>query len=79
MSKLPQRLPDIFEDFQNGVFSVQIGKENSFGRIPIDQATEETVNKDTKSKGGITKYSFKPGAVNCFYLTAEYRNRYIRQ
>ena len=38
MSQLRQKHPDIFEHFQNGGFSAEIGKENLFGRIPIDQA-----------------------------------------
>lgn len=35
--------------FIEGVFSVQLGRNNPFGKIPIDQTIEETVNKDTKT------------------------------
>ena len=34
-----------------GGFSVQIGDDNEFGRIPVDQTCEETVNKDTQAPG----------------------------
>ncbi|KAK3754240.1 hypothetical protein QZH41_007590 [Actinostola sp. cb2023] len=42
-----------------------------------NQTTEVTVNKDTKSIGGITKYSLKTGAVNRFYMTTEYRCSFL--
>jgi len=47
MSHLDQEHPDVYEHVMSGGFSVQIGAENPFGRIPADQACEETVNKDT--------------------------------
>ena len=60
-----------------GMFSVQLTGGGSFGRIPVDQTTEVTVNKDTKSSAGITKYSLKTGAVNRFFMTAEYRCSFL--
>jgi len=36
---------------KSGGFSVQIGDENPFGRVPVDQTCEETVNKDTQTAG----------------------------
>ena len=32
---------------KSGGFAVQLGEDNPFGKIPVDQACEETVNKDT--------------------------------
>lgn len=79
MSNLETSDPDIFEYFMQGGFSVQLGAHNPFGRIPVDQTTEETVNKDTKTPGGVRKYSLKQGAVSRYYLTAEYRSAFLRQ
>lgn len=73
MMNLPTDHPDVHREFMNGHFSVQLGKKNPFGRLPVDQTTEVTVNKDTKTTGGVTKFSLKTGAVNRFYMTAEYR------
>ena len=59
------------------VFSVQLAADNPFGCIPVDQTTEVTMNKDTQTVGGTTKFSQKRGAVKCFYLTAEYRSGFL--
>lgn len=59
MSNLPDEFPEVYEHFQNGDFSVQLASHNPFQKIPIDQATEETINKDTKIPSGIHKYSLK--------------------
>lgn len=32
-------------------FSVQMSDHNKFGRIPVDQTIEETVNRDTQTSG----------------------------
>ncbi len=66
-------------EFMKGGFSVQLGSTNPFGRIPFDQAIEETVNKDTQTAEGTKGFSLKPGFVTKYYLTAEYRSMYLRQ
>ena len=72
MSHLEEEHPDVVEYFKSGGFSVQIGAENPFGRIPVDQTCEETVNKDTQTPAGIKGFSLKPGAMSKYYLIAEY-------
>ena len=62
-----------------GSFSVQLGSVNPFGRIPVDQTIEETINKDTQTPGGTKGFSLKPGTLHKYYLTAEYRSKYLRQ
>jgi len=54
-----------------------LGGENPFGRLPVDQTIEMTVNKDTQTVGGTTKFSQKPDAVKRYYLTAEHRSRFL--
>ena len=44
MSHLVEDHPEVFEYMQSGGFGVQIGEHNPFGKIPVDQACEETVN-----------------------------------
>eukprot|EP00745_Piridium_sociabile_P027749 TRINITY_DN44663_c0_g1_i3.p1 TRINITY_DN44663_c0_g1~~TRINITY_DN44663_c0_g1_i3.p1 ORF type:complete len:1606 (-),score=395.32 TRINITY_DN44663_c0_g1_i3:590-5317(-) len=77
MSKLPITHPDVYSEFMHGGFSVQLGPTNPFGRIPVDQTIEETVNKDTQTPGGTKGFSLKAGAVAKYYLTAEYRSQYL--
>lgn len=79
MLQLPSTHPDVFKEFMEGCFSVQMGSTNTFGRIPVDQAIEETVNKDTQTAGGTKGFSLKPGAVTKYYLMAEYRSLFLRQ
>ena len=65
--------------FFNGGFSVQLRNAHPFAIISVDQTTEETVNKDTQTAGGTRGFSLKPGAVSCYYLTAEHRAGALRQ
>ena len=78
MTRLEEDHPDVFDHMLNGGFSVQLGGSNPFGRIPVDQTIEETVNKDTQTAGGTKGFSLKAGAVSRYYLTAEYRSTCIR-
>ena len=53
MSRLAIDHTDLHEQFMKGKgFSVELGKNNPFGSIPVDQATEKTVNKNTQTHGG---------------------------
>jgi len=52
MVSLPENKPDVYQAFSAGQFSVQLSGFNTFGRIPVDQAPEVTVNKDTQTPGG---------------------------
>ena len=49
MSHLEEEHPEAFKYLKSGGFSVQIGEGNPFGKVPVHQAREETVNKDTDS------------------------------
>jgi len=45
----------------------------------LEQTAEVPVNNDTQSTGGKTRYSKKSGAVNGFYLTAEYGSMFLSE
>ena len=79
MSHLEGEHPDVLAYLRSGGFSVQIGAMNTFGRIPVDQTCEETINKDTQTPGGTKGLSLKPGAVSKYYLVTEYRSIFLRQ
>jgi hypothetical protein len=79
MSTLSTDQPEIHNTFMNAGFSVQLGDKNPFGRIPVDQTVEETVNKDTQTAGGTRGFSLRAGAVSKYYLTAEHRSASLRQ
>ena len=56
--------PGVHQGLMAGHFSVQLSGGSTFGRLPVDQTTEVTINKDTKTAGGVTKFSLQTGAVN---------------
>lgn len=58
---------------------MQLGTTNPFGKIPVDQTLEETVNKDTQTPGSTKVFSLKPGAVSQYYLSSGCRSSYLRQ
>ena len=45
----------------------------------MDQAIEETANKDTQTPGGTTGFSLKNNAVSRYYITADYRRSCVSQ
>ena len=63
MTSQPDEHPEVSEFMRNGGFSVQMSNETTFGRIPVDQTLEKTVNKDTQTPGSTKRFSLKPGAV----------------
>lgn len=65
--------------FKTGQFSVQLSNNNTFGRIPVDQAIEVTVNKDTQTPGGTSRFSLKAGVVRRYYLTTEHGSAFLGQ
>ena len=75
MARLSIDHPDVHVQLENGGFSVQLGRQNPFDRIPVDQTIEEIVNKDTQTPG----CSLKPAALSRYYLTAEYRSTCLKQ
>jgi len=79
MTNLGEKNPEVQKAFKEGSFSVQLASSNPFGRIPVDQTTEVTVNKDTQNPGGTTRFSLKPATVQRYYLTAEYRSAFLGQ
>ena len=56
-----------------------LGSQSPFGRIPVDQTIEKTVNRDTQTAGGTKGFSLKRAAVERYYLTSEYRSMYLKQ
>ena len=47
MLNLSMEHPEVYEYLKNGEMSVQLGIENAFGCIPVDQAIKESANTDT--------------------------------
>lgn len=61
---LPKSHPFVYEHFQKGYFSVQRQDSYGFAGIPCDMTIEQTVNKDSKTRGGLKGFTVNKGAVN---------------
>lgn len=73
MFKLKESHPAAYEELKSGAFSVQRTADAVFAQVPVDQAIEQSFNRDTKVKGGIVGFSLKPGAVQRWVITAHER------
>ena len=73
MNSLQDSHPQTYEAFCNGDFVVQRSSQNPFGQIPVDQTIEQTINRDTKTKGGIIGFSTNRSAVQRWVYTANER------
>lgn len=64
MSQLENSHPDIFQAYSKvrGSFTYQSGHHRLFTSVACDQAIEQTVNRHTKSQGGIVGFTLKPSA-----------------
>ena len=72
MMTLESRHSYVHRQLCNGNFVVQ-RSSNSFAQVPMDQCIEQTVNKDTKTQGGIIGFSCRPGSVQKWIATAHRR------
>ncbi|KAK3696845.1 hypothetical protein QZH41_003454 [Actinostola sp. cb2023] len=72
MYKIKENFPIIWEEFNEGNFSVSRSRQ-PFAQVWTDMALEQSVNLDSKSKGGIIGISQKPGALERWFLTAHER------
>ena len=52
MLRLPSSMPEVYNAFLDGEFSVQMGEANPTGRNEADKTIENTINRDCKTGGG---------------------------
>ena len=64
--------PSVKHEFLNGNHAVN-RSQNSFGQVWTDMALEQSVNLDSKSKGGIVGITQKPEALERWFLTCHER------
>ena len=69
----PDTHPEAYSMLSQGDFGVQRTTSHGFSQLPVDQTIEQTLNHNTKTKGGIIGLSLKKGAVQWWMLTAQAR------
>ena len=58
MMQLPEKHPELYEAFLKGYHTVSRNKKPSkFNGVSTDMALEQSMNRDTKTKGGIIGFS----------------------
>ena len=72
MYKLEERHPNVFKEFSAGNHSVSRSQQ-PFGQVWTDMALEQSINLDSKSKGGIVGISRREDAVERWFLTSHER------
>ena len=66
MTKLPSTHPAVYEALcQKGSWTLQQCEGVPFSSVAADQGIEQTVNRDTKTAGGLKGFTLKRGM---FYL-----------
>jgi hypothetical protein len=68
MKKLELTHPSVFESFINGDFSAQRQDRYAFSQVACDQLIEQTMNRDSKTKGGLIGITTSRNAVNRWLL-----------
>ncbi|KAL2104338.1 hypothetical protein ACEWY4_001206 [Coilia grayii] len=69
MVSLEDTHPDANNQLQSGDFVAQRQQSYGFAYTACDQVIEQTVNRDSKTKGGLTGFSLHKGAVHRWTLT----------
>ncbi|XP_065182225.1 uncharacterized protein LOC135812936 [Sycon ciliatum] len=72
MRQLPATNPPAHKALSGGCFSVA-RSTNSFSKVAVDQCIEQTINRQSKSHGGLIGFSRNPGTVHRWVLTAHER------
>ena len=74
---LPETHPEAHTLLVNGDFGVQRATSHGFSQMPVDQTIEQTLNRSTKTKGGIVGFSLRKGAVQRWMITAHSRTAFV--
>ena len=69
-------MPEVYNAFLNGEFSVQMGEANPFGLNKADKTIENTINRDCKTGGGHIGFSANFAALQRWVLNASRRGTY---
>ena len=73
MVVLEESHPEAYKAVNTGNFAAQRSSSRAFSQTPTDQTIEQTVNRGTKVKGGIIRFSTSQNTVQRWILTAHER------
>ena len=73
MRNLQEKVPDVYNEFLRGNHTVRRSTSRSFNQVWTDMALEQSINLDSKTKGGIIGITQRPSALQKWFLTAHER------
>ena len=72
MIALKKTNADVYCQLESGDFCVQRSYSN-FSQVAVDQAINQIVDKNTKTRGGIIGFSWSPTSVHKWMINAHFR------
>ena len=72
MNQLPETHPEVHSEFMSGNHAISRSNQ-PFAQVWTDMALEQSINLDSKTSGGITGISQKPGALQRWFLSCHER------
>ena len=72
MQKLHETAPEVYQEFMQGNHPVSRSGQ-PFSQVWTDMALEQSINLDSKTRGGIIGITQKPGTLERWFLTAHER------
>ena len=69
MQLLPTHAPEVYEEFLNGNHPVSRSSQ-PFSQVWTDMALEQTINLDSKTRGGIVGLTQNASALDRWFITS---------
>ncbi|CAH3184788.1 unnamed protein product [Porites lobata] len=73
MKELPRKHPEVHKEFTEGNHAISRSDNQLFAKVWTDMALEQSINADSKSKGGVVGITHNQSALQRWFLTAHER------
>ena len=73
MRNLQEKALNVYNEFLRGNDTVSRSTSQSFNQVWMDMALEQSINLDSKTKGGIISITQRPSVLQKWFLTAHER------
>ncbi|CAH3141995.1 unnamed protein product, partial [Porites evermanni] len=73
MKELPRKHPEVHKEFTEGNHAISRSDNQPFAKVWTDMALEQSINADSKSKGGVVGITHNQSALQRWFLTAHER------
>ena len=74
MRLLPETAPEVFQEFKSGNFPVK-GSDNIFNQVWTDLKLEQSLNRHSKTTGGLIGMTQNQEATDKWHVTASDRGK----